>query len=209
MRDSDRGNRFGGRRDGGRRDGGRPTMYQAVCAECGKDCEVPFQPTGDKPVYCSTCFGNKGGNERRSNDRDSGRRDSGRDFGRSDFREKRMYSAICDKCGKQCEVPFRPTEGKPVFCDACFTRPERDNNGAKRTGPTNADQLAAMNYKLESIIKALQTAGLMPTKKESSSAKASEDKEKAKEVKTVKEVKAVKEPAVKKVKAAKKTSKKK
>lgn len=31
-------------------------MYPAVCAECGKDTEVPFQPRGDKPVYCSDCF---------------------------------------------------------------------------------------------------------------------------------------------------------
>ncbi|MEW5757937.1 MAG: CxxC-x17-CxxC domain-containing protein [Candidatus Omnitrophota bacterium] len=29
---------------------------QAVCAECGKECEVPFRPTGDRPVYCSDCF---------------------------------------------------------------------------------------------------------------------------------------------------------
>lgn len=29
---------------------------QAVCAECGKACEVPFKPTGDRPVYCKDCF---------------------------------------------------------------------------------------------------------------------------------------------------------
>ena len=31
-------------------------MYPTVCAECGKSTEVPFQPRGDKPVYCSDCF---------------------------------------------------------------------------------------------------------------------------------------------------------
>jgi CxxC-x17-CxxC domain-containing protein len=31
-------------------------MYPAVCASCGKECEVPFQPRGDRPVYCSECF---------------------------------------------------------------------------------------------------------------------------------------------------------
>jgi len=31
-------------------------MFPAVCAECGKETEVPFQPRGDKPVYCSDCF---------------------------------------------------------------------------------------------------------------------------------------------------------
>ncbi len=31
-------------------------MFPAVCAQCGKETEVPFQPRGDKPVYCSDCF---------------------------------------------------------------------------------------------------------------------------------------------------------
>jgi CxxC-x17-CxxC domain-containing protein len=31
-------------------------MYPATCAECGKSTEVPFQPRGDRPVYCSDCF---------------------------------------------------------------------------------------------------------------------------------------------------------
>lgn len=31
-------------------------MYAAVCADCGKTAQVPFQPTGARPVYCSDCF---------------------------------------------------------------------------------------------------------------------------------------------------------
>jgi CxxC-x17-CxxC domain-containing protein len=31
-------------------------MYPVICAECGKATEVPFQPRGDKPVYCSDCY---------------------------------------------------------------------------------------------------------------------------------------------------------
>ncbi len=31
-------------------------MFPAVCAECGKDTQVPFEPRGDKPVYCSDCY---------------------------------------------------------------------------------------------------------------------------------------------------------
>ena len=37
-------------------------MTQVVCANCGKDTEVPFVPRGDKPVYCSDCFATMGGN---------------------------------------------------------------------------------------------------------------------------------------------------
>ena len=32
------------------------TMYDAVCSECGAECKVPFQPSGDRPIYCSDCF---------------------------------------------------------------------------------------------------------------------------------------------------------
>ena len=31
-------------------------MYPTTCAECGKSTEVPFQPSGDRPVYCSDCY---------------------------------------------------------------------------------------------------------------------------------------------------------
>lgn len=31
-------------------------MFTAVCDECGGEAKVPFQPNGDKPVYCSTCY---------------------------------------------------------------------------------------------------------------------------------------------------------
>ena len=31
-------------------------MFPATCAECGKKTEVPFEPRGDKPVYCSDCY---------------------------------------------------------------------------------------------------------------------------------------------------------
>ena len=29
---------------------------RAVCSQCGKECEIPFKPTGDRPVYCRDCF---------------------------------------------------------------------------------------------------------------------------------------------------------
>jgi CxxC-x17-CxxC domain-containing protein len=31
-------------------------MFAATCAECGKDTELPFEPRGDSPVYCSDCY---------------------------------------------------------------------------------------------------------------------------------------------------------
>jgi len=34
-------------------------MHKAVCSECGKECEVPFKPDADRPVYCQECYRNK------------------------------------------------------------------------------------------------------------------------------------------------------
>lgn len=30
--------------------------FEAVCADCGCDCKIPFEPKTDRPVYCSECF---------------------------------------------------------------------------------------------------------------------------------------------------------
>ncbi len=35
-----------------------PPTYNAVCSECGAQCEVPFQPKANKPVYCQKCWSN-------------------------------------------------------------------------------------------------------------------------------------------------------
>ena len=47
---------YGGGGGGGRGYGGDREMFSAVCAECGREARVPFQPRGDRPVYCSDCF---------------------------------------------------------------------------------------------------------------------------------------------------------
>ncbi len=51
-RDARRGQRSGS--GGGGR--GSRQMYPAVCASCGSETQVPFEPRGDRPVYCSRCY---------------------------------------------------------------------------------------------------------------------------------------------------------
>jgi CxxC-x17-CxxC domain-containing protein len=41
---------------GGDRFGGPREMHKATRAECKKECEVPFKPSGERPVYCRDCF---------------------------------------------------------------------------------------------------------------------------------------------------------
>jgi CxxC-x17-CxxC domain-containing protein len=43
-----------GESSGGPRE--RRQMFAAVCAQCGKDTQVPFEPRQGRPVYCSDCY---------------------------------------------------------------------------------------------------------------------------------------------------------
>jgi CxxC-x17-CxxC domain-containing protein len=50
-----RSERFGGDGNGHTSRGPRE-MFPVICARCGKETMVPFQPRGDKPVYCRECY---------------------------------------------------------------------------------------------------------------------------------------------------------
>ena len=46
----------GGSGGGGGFSRGDREMFSATCGSCGKEAKVPFQPRGDRPVYCNDCF---------------------------------------------------------------------------------------------------------------------------------------------------------
>ncbi len=142
-----------------RNDGNQQRMHSAVCATCGKNCEVPFRPTGNKPIYCSVCFEKEGGSSTYRKDRDN----------RKDYKEvRKMFSATCTDCGVRCEVPFRPTGDKPIYCSNCFANV--DSNRSTEFKKTNkidgglnksgialiGDQLISINSKLEKILLVLK-----------------------------------------------------
>ncbi len=80
-------------------------------------------------------------------------------FSESDYEdtyEKKMHSAICAKCGEKCEVPFKPREGKPVYCFNCFKK--SDGGSESRQGGAGAPSKSAfdqINEKLDKIMQAL------------------------------------------------------
>jgi CxxC-x17-CxxC domain-containing protein len=90
----------------------------------------------------------------------------GRSFDRGGDRGSReMFKTTCSNCGKECEVPFRPTNGKPVYCSECF---EKMGNGDRRDTPRNdfrspspvlnqsSAQIDAINAKLDKILAILE-----------------------------------------------------
>lgn len=78
------------------------------------------------------------------------RRGSNR-FGGRGFNRTERTKVTCSSCGEKCEVPFKPTSSKPVYCDACFSK--KDKVSSKE--PSNTD-LDIINEKLDKIMKALK-----------------------------------------------------
>jgi CxxC-x17-CxxC domain-containing protein len=192
---------------GSGRDSERPMMHKAVCSDCGNDCEVPFRPNGTKPVLCSSCFSvQKDGGDRKpfAGGRD---RDRGRDFSASS--ERTMFKATCQECGAACELPFRPSSGKPVFCSDCFRGSDQPHKAPKDNGK-HQEELTAIHAKLDQIMNLLKTGTSREEKAEKKSVVANVEKaskeavavvapKKVKVAKVVKkEVKVKKAPAKKK-----------
>lgn len=124
------------------------TMFEAKCADCGSKCEVPFKPSGDRPIYCSNCFGKrKGGGVPNNPQR--------RDFDRTDSRDKLMFAAMCSICNNKCEVPFKPAGDKPVYCNNCFGKPGARDGGRGGLDQQTKIQLDLMDAKLDKILRIL------------------------------------------------------
>lgn len=203
----DRGSKFGGRGGFG---GGRTEMHRATCSECGDDCEVPFKPTGSRPVFCSKCFDKQGGGSDRPSRFGGERRERSErpsKFTRPYFDEKAMFDATCDQCGVRCQVPFRPSPGKPVYCDNCFGKGANESSAssAPKSGADLSDQIKALHVKMDKILKLLNIHGVEVKEEKISkndkveSKKTEEKKEVKKEDKKTGEVK--KAPVAKKEKA--------
>lgn len=106
-----------------------------------------------------------------------GRRGGRPSFGGGDRGPVTMHKVICDTCKKPCEVPFRPTAGKPVYCNACFggkkdfnnndrnnfrsdyKTPPRTDFGAdvkKVSGEEIKEQIEVLNVKIDGLVKLIE-----------------------------------------------------
>jgi len=97
------------------------------------------------------------------NRNDSGGRRGGKRFGGGGSRDRELFPAVCDSCGKNCKVPFRPSGSKPVYCSDCFEQ-HQDGRGNRSSYAPRASaysdsgtqkQLEDMNRKLDTIINLL------------------------------------------------------
>ncbi len=168
------GSRFGGRGDHGDRGGdrggfggGRPEMFRTTCATCGDSCEVPFKPANGKPIYCRSCFQNQD----ESYPKFAGKSFNSNSFEKFRGEEKRLFDTECSMCGEDCQVPFKPMAGRPVYCGVCMRKEDKmpmtgpkpmnafNKSGAEApsnsSGPSKAE-FAALNTKIDRILSILE-----------------------------------------------------
>jgi CxxC-x17-CxxC domain-containing protein len=93
-----------------------------VCADCGQQfvftaSEQDFyaQRAFSEPKRCGACR-----TARKASRSDGGHAGGFGAGGGFDRGPRQMFSATCSRCGRSTEVPFRPTNGKPVYCSDCF-----------------------------------------------------------------------------------------
>jgi CxxC-x17-CxxC domain-containing protein len=182
------------------------------------------QRSGSGGKYGDRSFGNKRFSNR------GGFNNNNRDFG-----EKVMHDAVCDACGEPCQVPFRPSGGKPIYCDNCFNKNKKTgfNNDNKRNhdfvkrdnnNPQLKDELRMVIDKLDKILQILsvdkkeekQDKKTLPAEKKTVKKKTTSVKDKKEVKKTAKKTPSkastksvAKKKAPKEKKETKKTAKKK
>ena len=96
-----------------------------TCVDCGEEFiftageQAFYRERGltNEPTRCKTCrekrkAGRPGGG--------GGGGGGGGSHGRSDRSDKPMFPATCSQCGRDTQVPFQPTSGRPVLCRDCF-----------------------------------------------------------------------------------------
>ena len=117
-----------------------------TCADCGQEfvftaSEQDFyaQRGFTEPRRCASCrasrkaarnsesggssyggYGASGGYSAGGGYGGGGGGGGGSSYGSRDRGPREMFTATCSSCGREAQVPFRPTSGKPVYCSDCF-----------------------------------------------------------------------------------------
>ncbi len=86
-----------------------------TCSDCG----VAFTfDAGEQEFFASKGFENEPG---RCPDCRAARKQQRSGGYGGGARQRQMYPAVCASCGKDCQVPFEPKDGRPVYCPDCYT----------------------------------------------------------------------------------------
>ena len=93
-------------------------LYTTTCDKCKREKQVPFKPTGVKPVFCRDCFQDQKPQGRSRRFSETSRRGTVE-------KTKQLHTVTCMKCKRETQVPFKPTGIKPVYCRECFQKQKK------------------------------------------------------------------------------------
>ena len=103
-----------------------------TCGDCGQ--EFSFTATEQQfysdrgftePRRCPSCRAARKAARGEGNGGYGDRSYSGERYGGYERAPREMFSATCSSCGREAQVPFRPSGAKPVYCSDCFTKQRR------------------------------------------------------------------------------------
>lgn len=86
-----------------------------VCKDCG---ETFTFTASEQEFYASKGFENEPG--RCPSCRAERKQQSRGGYSGQRREDREMFDAVCAECGAATQVPFKPTEGRPVYCRECF-----------------------------------------------------------------------------------------
>src|SRR5262245_17265624 len=103
-----------------------------TCVDCGEEFlftageQAFYRERGltNEPTRCKNCREKRKAGRAMTSGAGGG--GGGSSYGRS---EKQMYAATCSNCGRDTEVPFMPTAGRPVLCRDCFNQSKGTGGG--------------------------------------------------------------------------------
>jgi len=88
------------------------------------DCGISFTfSASEQEFFASKGFTNEPG--RCPDCRAARKQQRGGGYGGGGYRQRQMHPAVCASCGKDCEVPFEPRNGRPVYCSDCYATVKR------------------------------------------------------------------------------------
>jgi len=97
-------------------------MYEDKTLTC-RECGVEFIFTAsEQEFYAEKGFANEPGRCPQCRAARKQRKNTGGFGGRNPRPQREMFTVICGECGVETQVPFRPSEDRPVYCRECFNK---------------------------------------------------------------------------------------
>lgn len=90
------------------------------CASCRASRKAARGDTGTSSYSSGGSSYSSGGGYGGASRSTGGYGGGGGGYGGASRGPREMFAATCSNCGKEAMVPFRPTNGKPVYCNECF-----------------------------------------------------------------------------------------